>query len=175
MHVVCDGVGRLRALQWQDDESRFRRMLDRGYGARGYTLSPVSDPFGRSSAIVAYFAGDLRALDAIPVETAGTPFQRLVWGALRGIPVGGTTSYGELAARIGRPRAVRAVGLANGANPVGIVVPCHRVIGAHGTLTGYGGGMNRKRFLLDHEARHGKTGERPNLSRPTSAEVTMHS
>lgn len=156
MHVVCDDVGRLRVLQWEDDEPRFRRMLERGYCASGYTLSPMRDPFGRSSAIGAYFDGDLTAIDTLPVEASGTPFQRLVWGALRGIPVGETISYGELAARIGRPRAVRAVGLANGANPVGIVVPCHRVIGANGTLTGYGGGMTRKRFLLDHEARHAK-------------------
>jgi methylated-DNA-[protein]-cysteine S-methyltransferase len=156
MHVVCDTAGRLRVLQWQDDEPRFRRMLDRHYGRRGYSLSPASDPFGRSSSIGAYFAGELDAIGDLPVETAGTPFQRAVWGALREIPVGGTMSYGALAARIGRPRAVRAVGLANGANPIGIVVPCHRVIGADGTLTGYGGGLGRKRFLLEHEARHAK-------------------
>jgi len=153
MHVVCDDVGRLRLLQWQDDGERFRPSLDRHYGPDGYTLTAAKDPFGRCSAISAYFAGDPWALEEIPVETAGTPFQRLVWGALRGIPVGGTESYGELSARIGRPKAVRAVGLANGANPIGIVVPCHRVVGADGTLTGYGGGLERKRFLLDHEAR----------------------
>jgi methylated-DNA-[protein]-cysteine S-methyltransferase len=98
-----------------------------------------------------YFAGDLGAIDKLPVKTAGTPFQRAVWNALREIPRGATESYGQLAERIGRPTAVRAVGLANGSNPIGIVVPCHRVIGANGSLTGYGGGMERKRWLLDHE------------------------
>ncbi len=85
---------------------------------------------------------------------AGTPFQRDVWAALREIPVGKTLSYGALAAKIGRPKAVRAVGLANGANPIGIVVPCHRVIGADSSLTGYGGGLDRKRWLLNHEGAH---------------------
>ena len=110
------------------------------------------DPHGLTSAIARYFAGDLHAIDALPVKTAGTEFQRTVWRALRDIACGTTISYGELARRIGRPEAVRAVGLANGANPVGIVVPCHRVIGANGALTGYGGGMERKRWLLDHDA-----------------------
>jgi methylated-DNA-[protein]-cysteine S-methyltransferase len=98
-----------------------------------------------------YFAGELGAIDDLPVKTAGTPFQRAVWSALREIPLGATESYGKLAERIGRPTAVRAVGLANGSNPIGIVVPCHRVIGANGSLTGYGGGMERKRWLLEHE------------------------
>ena len=85
---------------------------------------------------------------------AAPPFQREVWAALRAIPVGATTSYGRLAAAIGRPKAVRAVGLANGSNPIGIVVPCHRVIGADASLTGYGGGLERKRWLLEHEGVH---------------------
>jgi O-6-methylguanine DNA methyltransferase len=102
-------------------------------------------------AIAAYFAGDLTALDRVPVKTNGTTFQKDVWSALRSIPAGETVSYGALAARIGRPRAVRAVGLANGRNPVGVIVPCHRVIGANGTLTGYAGGVERKRALLAHE------------------------
>jgi methylated-DNA-[protein]-cysteine S-methyltransferase len=99
----------------------------------------------------AYLAGRLDALDGLPVDAGGTPFQALVWAALRTIPPGQTWSYKALAERIGRPAAVRAVGLANGANPVGIVVPCHRVIGAGGSLTGYGGGLPRKRWLLEHE------------------------
>jgi methylated-DNA-[protein]-cysteine S-methyltransferase len=98
-------------------------------------------------------AGHTAVLDSLEVETAGTPFQRTVWHALREIPAGATMSYGALAKRIGRPSAVRAVGLANGANPIGIVVPCHRVVGADGSLTGYGGGLERKRWLLAHEAR----------------------
>ena len=98
-----------------------------------------------------YFGGEVDALDRIVVEPGGTPFQQRVWTALRGIPAGTTTSYGELARRIGRPGAVRAVGAANGANPVAVVVPCHRVIGANGSLVGYGGGLDRKRWLLAHE------------------------
>jgi methylated-DNA-[protein]-cysteine S-methyltransferase len=97
-------------------------------------------------------AGDLSAIDAIPVETRGTPFQREVWSALRRIPVGQTVSYGALARQIDRPKAVRAVGMANGANPVGIVVPCHRVIGHNGKLVGYGGGLETKALLLRLEA-----------------------
>jgi methylated-DNA-[protein]-cysteine S-methyltransferase len=99
----------------------------------------------------AYFAGDLSAIERLAVVTGGTDFQREVWAALRRIPAGRTLSYGALATQLGRPKAVRAVGLANGANPIGIVVPCHRVIGADGSLTGYGGGLERKRWLLAHE------------------------
>jgi methylated-DNA-[protein]-cysteine S-methyltransferase len=98
-----------------------------------------------------YFAGDCRALDAVVVELNGTPFQRKVWEALREIPAGSTLSYADLARRIGEPRAIRAVGAANGANPVAVIVPCHRVIGTDGTLTGYGGGLDRKQWLLAHE------------------------
>jgi methylated-DNA-[protein]-cysteine S-methyltransferase len=102
----------------------------------------------------AYFAGDLAALDRIDVEMNGTPFQRRVWDALRRIEAGTTTSYGALARRVGEPSAVRAVGAANGANPVAVIVPCHRVIGSNGSLTGYGGGLERKKWLLAHEAQH---------------------
>jgi methylated-DNA-[protein]-cysteine S-methyltransferase len=102
--------------------------------------------------LAAYFAGTRRAFD-LPLAPMGTPFQLEVWAALRAIPYGATTSYGELARSIGKPRAVRAVGAANGANPIAIVVPCHRVIGANGTLTGYGGGLPRKQLLLALEAR----------------------
>jgi methylated-DNA-[protein]-cysteine S-methyltransferase len=99
----------------------------------------------------AYFAGELREFD-LPLAPQGTPFQREVWDALREIPYGGTISYAELAAAVGRPDAARAVGAANGRNPIAIVIPCHRVIGASGALTGYGGGLRRKRLLLDLEA-----------------------
>ena len=94
-----------------------------------------------------YFAGERQEF-SLTLETDGTDFQRCVWEALRGIPFGATVSYGDIARRIGNPRAVRAVGLANGRNPISIIVPCHRVIGADGSLTGYGGGLERKRFLL---------------------------
>lgn len=97
-----------------------------------------------------YFEGSRREFD-LPLHPRGTPFQREVWEALGAIGYGETLSYGELAARLGRPGAARAVGLANGRNPISIVVPCHRVIGADGALTGYGGGIERKRFLLDLE------------------------
>ena len=98
----------------------------------------------------AYFAGRLRAFD-LPLDLRGTPFQQDVWRALQRIPYGATTTYAALAAEIGRPSAVRAVGAANGANPLPIVVPCHRVIGSGGSLTGFGGGLPVKRYLLDLE------------------------
>jgi len=114
-------------------------------------LAEAEDPAGAASRLKAYFGGELGALDEVPVDPGGTPFQTAVWLALRDIPAGRTLSYGQLAARIGRPRAVRAVGAANGANPVGLVLPCHRVIGNDGRLTGYGGGLPRKAWLLRHE------------------------
>ena len=100
--------------------------------------------------LTAYFAGELDTFD-LPLAPRGTPFQRTVWAALQEIPYGETTSYGELAEQIGRPNAARAVGLANGKNPIGIIVPCHRVVGSGGDLTGYGGGLARKQYLLDFE------------------------
>lgn len=153
MLVVCDGEERLRALDWLDYESRLQRLLARHYGVenRGWTLERRPLAAAIRDRLDAYFAGDLTAIDAIPVATGGTPFQNEVWRALRWIPAGTTTSYGALAAKLGRADAVRAVGLANGANPIGVVVPCHRVIGADGSLTGYGGGLARKRWLLEHE------------------------
>jgi methylated-DNA-[protein]-cysteine S-methyltransferase len=102
--------------------------------------------------LAAYFAGALTAFD-LPLAARGTPFQERVWAALRGVPFGSTVSYGDIARRIGSPAAVRAVGAANGRNPLPIVVPCHRVVGADGSLTGFGGGVARKQWLLAHEAR----------------------
>jgi len=125
--LVVDDRDLLRALDWEDHEPRMRRILALRYGSN-VTTSSQRAPRAIRDALEAYFAGDLRRIDGIACDSAGTPFQRLVWNALREIPAGETASYGELAARIGRPRAVRAVGLANGANPVGVVVPCHRVI-----------------------------------------------
>lgn len=162
--IVSDEEGRLRLVGWTDKEDWMEREFTRQYGKRGFSLHPVADPFGLSSALKAYFEGDLHAIDTLPVATGGTPFQRETWQALREIPCGETISYGTLAQRIGRPEAVRAVGLANGANPVGIVVPCHRVIGSNGTLTGYGGGIERKRWLLAHERRAGASPELPFLT-----------
>jgi methylated-DNA-[protein]-cysteine S-methyltransferase len=149
--LVADGAGKLRALDWADYEERMLRLLRLHYGKNGFTLLPAHNPHGLRDKMESYFAGDIRAIDDIAVETAGTPFQRSVWKELRNIPGGSAISYGKLAQQITRPNAVRAVGLANGSNPIGIVVPCHRVIGANGSLTGYGGGLDRKRWLLDHE------------------------
>ena len=151
MRLITDEAGAVRALDWDDHTERMQRLLVRQYGRDRVRL--VSGPMLAElrAKLDAYFAGDLHAIDTIAVETAGTPFQREVWAALRLIPVGQTFSYGAQAMKIGRPAAVRAVGLANGANPVGLIVPCHRVIGANGTLTGYGGGIHRKRWLLRHE------------------------
>jgi methylated-DNA-[protein]-cysteine S-methyltransferase len=116
---------------------------------------PGAEIFARiETELKEYFAGQRRTFD-VPLAFAGTPFQQLVWSALREIPYGETMSYGELAERLGKPSASRAVGLANGKNPIGIIVPCHRVVGSNGSLTGYGGGLERKRYLLDFEQEHG--------------------
>ncbi len=149
--VIVDAGDKLRVVDWTDHEPRMRRLLDRHYGKAGYRLTPARDPGGVSAAMRRYFKGDIAAIDSIEVKTGGTPFQQSVWKALRRIEVGTTVTYAELAKRIGRPTAIRAVGLANGQNPVGIVVPCHRVIGSDGSLTGYGGGLHRKEWLLKHE------------------------
>lgn len=149
--VVCDDAGCLRALDFHDYEVRMQRLLRAHYGERGFTVVAGHAPAAVSSALAGYFDGALHAIESIEVRTGGTAFQRKVWSALRRIPGGVTRGYGELARDIGRPKAARAIGLANGANPTAIVVPCHRVIGADGSLTGFGGGLERKRWLLDHE------------------------
>jgi methylated-DNA-[protein]-cysteine S-methyltransferase len=145
--VIVDAADRLRATDWADHEERLRRSL-----RRQFTATSLEARRSRATdALANYFGGDLDAIDAVDVETGGTSFQRSVWTALRTLRAGGTTSYAALARQIGRPTAIRAVGLANGSNPVSIVVPCHRVIGSDGSLTGYGGGLERKRWLLAHE------------------------
>ncbi len=149
--LVWDQDHALRALDFEDYEARMQRLLRRHYG--DCTPVPASAPGAVKEALARFFAGDVEAIAPLAVRTNGTDFQRRVWAALRRIPAGRTITYGELAATIGAPAASRAVGLANGANPIAIVVPCHRVIGANGTLTGYGGGLARKRWLLDHERR----------------------
>lgn len=152
MLLLTDEQDRLRAADWDDYETRMHRLLRLHYGAGRARLEPAPRVSTARRAIEAYFVGDIAGIESLTVETGGTAFQREVWAALRSIRAGETISYGQLAARIGRPKAVRAVGLANGANPVGIVVPCHRVIGADASLTGYGGGIERKRWLLQHES-----------------------
>ncbi|MBV9758614.1 MAG: methylated-DNA--[protein]-cysteine S-methyltransferase [Alphaproteobacteria bacterium] len=147
--IVTDAEQRLRAIEWTDHEQRMHQLLRRQYGTVGISDAAAPSPARRS--LQAYFEGDMAALAGLAVATNGTAFQQEVWEALRRIPVGRTVSYSGLAAAIGRPTATRAVGLANATNPVPIVIPCHRVIGADGTLTGFGGGLDRKRWLLAHE------------------------
>jgi methylated-DNA-[protein]-cysteine S-methyltransferase len=149
--VIADGQGKLRTIDWTDHEARMKQLLDRYYGKGRYSLTPKRDPGGLTTAMRRYFKGEISVLKDLPVATTGTPFQETVWKALRRIKDGTTISYAELARRIGKPKAVRAAGLANGQNPISIVVPCHRVIGSNGSLTGYGGGLERKQWLLAHE------------------------
>jgi methylated-DNA-[protein]-cysteine S-methyltransferase len=146
--IACDGSA-LCALDFGEFDARMGTLLRRRHGA--FNPTSKKDPLGVSTRVAAYLDGDLRALDKVKVAGGGTPFQERVWAALRKIPPGTTTTYGALAASLGVPTATRAVGAANGQNPNSIVVPCHRVIGADGTLTGYGGGLARKRWLLEHE------------------------
>jgi methylated-DNA-[protein]-cysteine S-methyltransferase len=140
--VVSDGEDRLRAVDWSDESPRLHRLLDRHYGSTGWRSTEASGVGAAAVALGAYFAGECLAVDSLAVATGGTQFQQMVWQALRAIPCGETVSYRRVAA-----------GLANAANPIVIVVPCHRVIGSDGSLTGYAGGMERKRWLIDHEAR----------------------
>jgi methylated-DNA-[protein]-cysteine S-methyltransferase len=149
--LVADARGKLRMLEFADKEERWRGVFRRHFDARTFTEK-------RDAAIAAglkrYFAGDIAALDEIATDAQGTDFQQACWKNLRKIKPGTTTTYGALAAKMGKPAAMRAVGLANGANPIAVVVPCHRVVGSDGALTGYGGGLERKRWLLDHERTH---------------------
>lgn len=147
--AVTDAAGTLHALDFSDFEGRLRTLFARHH--KGEALAEGAAPPALAAALAAYFGGNIAALDALPVARLGSPFQQMVWAALRTIPAGQTWHYGQLAAAIGQPTASRAVGLANGANPIGIVVPCHRVIGASGALTGYAGGVERKAWLLRHE------------------------
>jgi methylated-DNA-[protein]-cysteine S-methyltransferase len=147
--LVTDADGILRALDWEDYEPRMKELLRLQYGA--VALKGARAPDDIRAALAGYFAGDLDCLNLIKWRVAGTPFQHKVWNALTKIRAGTTMSYGALAAKLEVPNAMRAVGHANGSNPISVVVPCHRVIGADGSLTGYGGGLDRKRWLLQHE------------------------
>jgi len=149
--VICDEQYNLRAVEWEEHSNRMEELLNIHYRAQGYERVAVSNPNGLSQKLADYFSGDLSVIDSLPTATAGTPFQRQVWQALRTIPCGQVMHYGQLADTLGRPGAARAVGAANGSNPVSIVVPCHRVIGRNGTMTGYAGGVGRKEWLLRHE------------------------
>jgi methylated-DNA-[protein]-cysteine S-methyltransferase len=150
--IVCDQDGRLRAAEFHDFEDRLHRSLRLNRATEDdYTLREARAPKTIRDLLRAYFAGELGAIDEIKVATGGTAFQQKVWRGLRKIAPGKTLTYGALAKRIGADKAIRAVGAANGANPVSIVVPCHRLIGADGSLIRYGGGLERKRWLLQHE------------------------
>ncbi|WP_230351567.1 methylated-DNA--[protein]-cysteine S-methyltransferase [Lelliottia sp. WAP21] len=149
--ILCDEAYQLRAVEWQEHSDRMEQLLNVHYRAEGFHRVDAVNPGGLSDKLSAYFEGDLAIIDNLPTATAGTPFQREVWQTLRTIPCGQVMHYGQLAERLGRAGAARAVGAANGSNPVSIVVPCHRVIGRNGTMTGYAGGVQRKQWLLRHE------------------------
>jgi methylated-DNA-[protein]-cysteine S-methyltransferase len=146
--IVVDG-DKLCSLDFEDYTERMMRLLTRRYAE--FQLKQVDGPHHFSTRITSYFAGDYGSLAAIPVHTEGTPFQQQVWTSLREIPVGQTFAYSRIAAMIGRPKAARAVGMTISLNPVAIVLPCHRVVGCNGSLTGYAGGLDRKQWLLRHE------------------------
>jgi len=147
--LVTDQTGTVQALDFHDYAPRMMQLLRRHYG--DLPLTDGAAPVAARQALSAYFEGDLAALTAIPWATGGTAFQRQVWTALTTIAPGTTATYAALAAQIGRPTSMRAVGAANGANPIAILVPCHRLVGATGALTGYAGGLQRKAWLLRHE------------------------
>ena len=148
--TVDSPVG-LLTLAGRDNRLMHLRMVDQTYepSREGWVSDPTAFPDAVEQ-LGAYFAGDLTTFD-LDLDLVGTSFQRRVWEALTTIPYGDTRSYGEIAQQINAPGAFRAVGLANGHNPIGIIVPCHRVIGSNGSLTGYGGGIERKRMLLGME------------------------
>lgn len=141
-HSLC-------AVEFDDCLERLHRSLKGRF--KRYDLQSAQNPGGHSQKLAAYFKGHLTAIDDLPVDSGGTAFQQRVWQALRRVPAGETWQYGEMAKKLGRLDAPRAVGAANGRNPLSIVVPCHRLVGSTGKLTGYGGGLKRKEWLLRHE------------------------
>jgi methylated-DNA-[protein]-cysteine S-methyltransferase len=149
--VVTDEAQNIRALDFADHKSHLQRALREFYGPSELTVVPA--PTGIAAAIAGYFAAELDALDALPTSTTGSELQRGVWDALRNIPVGTTLTYGRLAKQLGfqDPRAAIDIGAAAAANPIAIVVPCHRLVGSNGDLKGYAWGLHRKRWLLEHE------------------------
>ncbi len=151
MLLMTDASERVRALDFGDRPARLQRTLHELYGTFELIEAPAPPPI--AAALSRYFDGDLTALEVIPVAACGSDLQRQVWRALREIPAGRTTSYGELARTLGfqDPRAAIDIGAANGANPVALIVPCHRVIASSGDLKGYAWGQHRKRWLLEHE------------------------
>lgn len=156
--LVAVRDGRLCALSFADHSAAQLRWLERRFGTLSFR--PAINPAAAITALSAYFEGDLHAFDGLELDAGGTPFYARVWSELRKVPAGRTISYGQLAAASGSPHAARAVGIANARNPIAIVVPCHRTIGSDRRLVGYGGGLDRKRWLLEHEgAIHGPTND----------------
>ncbi len=147
--VLVFDAGRLCALDYADSHGRMTRLLQRRYYR--FRLGAASKPPGVIQQLRAYLGGKLNAIDSIQVDPGGTAFQQKVWETLRTIPPGTTRTYRDVAEQIGRPNAWRAVGRANALNPISIVLPCHRLIGSNGALTGYAGGLERKHWLLRHE------------------------
>jgi methylated-DNA-[protein]-cysteine S-methyltransferase len=145
--IARDGV--LLLLEFDDSKDRYMREIKARFGDED--LQQASNPFGFSDIVRDYFAGNLHAIDTLKADGGGTAFEQKVWAELRAIPCGVTKSYGEIARKLGDINLSRAVGTANGKNPIAIVVPCHRVIGSDGTMTGYAGGLHRKQWLLRHE------------------------
>jgi methylated-DNA-[protein]-cysteine S-methyltransferase len=147
--LVATEDGKLCALDFTDRAEIMERRLEARFGE--VALREAHDPGGHASRLHAYLEGELDALDTADVDAGGTPFQQRVWQALRNVPVGATRSYAEIAQEIGQPGAARAVGTANGRNPIALAIPCHRIITQSNTLGGYAGGLERKRWLLAHE------------------------
>jgi methylated-DNA-[protein]-cysteine S-methyltransferase len=159
--LVTDTEGNIRVLDFATHEAHLHQGLRVHYGSA--TLTDALVPQQSTQAIARYFSGELGAIDSLPTATAGSALQRKVWAALRRIPVGTTTTYGKLARLLGfdDPRAAIEVGAANGANPIAIIVPCHRVIASNGELKGYAWGLHRKRWLLEHEKALAPAAPRP--------------
>jgi methylated-DNA-[protein]-cysteine S-methyltransferase len=149
--ITHDGKA-LANIAFANREDRRARELARDFPDAHVKRAPKLTPI--AAALADYFDGDIRAIDKLPVIAFGTAFQKRCWKVLRRVPPGTTRSYGDHARIIGHPDAPRAVGAANGFNPISIVVPCHRLVGANGSLVHYGGGLERKRWLIDHEANH---------------------
>ncbi len=150
--VVAEADGALVAVEFADHQSRMHTLLQRRYGTKLAWQSGALPLV--SQALEAYFAGDMTPVNELAVSVQGTDFQQRCWLSLRGIPCGQTISYAQQAQWVGSPKASRAVGQANGLNPLAIVLPCHRVIGSNRRLTGYAGGLDKKRWLLQHERRY---------------------
>lgn len=167
---VVVGEKGLRVLSFRDEA--WDRVPRRRVATKGTLTSKASVIV---AALDAYFAGETEAIDRIPVDPEGTPFQLRVWKALRKVPTGCTISYSKLAEKVGSPSAVRAVALCNARNPIALVVPCHRVIGKDGSLTGYGGGLDRKRWLLEHEGALLPTGDQDAAGSRTGGEKRTES